>query len=460
MAQTDLLNNLQAYADNMIKEHNIPAVSLAIWNNDELQQAAAGILNLNTGVTATTDSIFQIGSITKVMTTCLVMQLVDEGRIELDKPVKHYLRDFQIADSEATESITVRQCLNHTNGIAGDFFPDDHGHEGNLIARYVDRCNLLPLIHPVGQMYSYSNSAFGIIGRLVEVVRGTSWYEAMRESIFEPLGMEHAIADPIDVIRYRAAMGHIFDGDNTDRWVLPKQPYLTLGLAPVGSTPAMSAADLITFARAHLEGGLSQSGKRWLSPESISAMQASQIKLPPFSQLSHKHAGLGWGLIDYHASNTRVVSHAGATKGFLSMLQLIPETNSAFAILMNGFKPTAFEAINRDLMAAVAGIECQEPDLEQRPVDLDDLKRYVGRYESMDTLIEVRSQDRTLMATVVYKIDPLPPQTLALKQVEGGCFATFTEDGKRSQNLVFVEENAEGVPAYLFASSRLNNRIQ
>ena len=66
------------------------------------------------------------------MTTCLVMQLVDEGRVELDNPVKQYLRDFMIADAEASETITVRQLLNHTSGMAGDFFPDDQGHEGNL----------------------------------------------------------------------------------------------------------------------------------------------------------------------------------------------------------------------------------------------------------------------------------------------------------------------------------------
>ena len=159
------LDNLQAYAEQAIAKHNIPAMSVAIWKDGELSQAAAGCLNLTTGVEATTDSIFQIGSITKVMTTCLVMQLVDEGRVNLDKPVVDYLRDFMIADAEATQTITVRQLLNHTNGIAGDYFPDDEGHQGNLIARFVDRCSFLPLMHPVGEMFSYSNAAFCVAGR-------------------------------------------------------------------------------------------------------------------------------------------------------------------------------------------------------------------------------------------------------------------------------------------------------
>ena len=205
-----------------------------MYKGSELEQAAAGICNVDTGVRITTDSVFQIGSITKVMTACLVMQLVDEGKVSLDAPVKHYVRDFMIADSKASESITVRQLLNHTSGMAGDFFPDDQGQEGNLIARYVDRCNLLPLVHSPGALYSYCNSGFVIAGRLVEIVRGISWYQAMEDYIFKPLEMSHALADPKEIIRYRAAMGHLWnDGD----WEVSKQAWLPLGMAPCGTSP-------------------------------------------------------------------------------------------------------------------------------------------------------------------------------------------------------------------------------
>ena len=150
------ITDLQTFADAQLAKYKLPAISIAVWQGSKMYQAAAGIANLATGVEATTDTIFQIGSITKVMTTCLVMQLVDEGRVDLDSPVKHYLHDFQVADSEATACITVRQLLNHTSGMAGDFFPDDNGHQGNLIARYIDRCNLLPQVHPVGEQFAYS----------------------------------------------------------------------------------------------------------------------------------------------------------------------------------------------------------------------------------------------------------------------------------------------------------------
>lgn len=455
------LADLQAYAQAQLEKHNIPAISLAIWHKGQLHQAAAGILNQQTGVEATTDAIFQIGSITKVFTTCLIMQLVDQGKIDLDLPVKYYLSDFQIADELATQTITVRQLLNHTSGMAGDFFPDDNYHQGNLIARYMDRCTLLPVIHPVGEMYSYSNSAFVVAGRLIEVVSGKSWYQAMEENIYKPLGMNQAIADPKEMIRYRVAMGHIFDGDNTDRWVLPKQEqaYLPLALAPAGATPAMSAGDLITFARAHLEQGLSHSGERWLSVDSVNTMQKQHIELPRISQISHKFAGLGWALWEHKQNDLRRFGHGGATHGSLAMLQVFPDHDAAYVVLLNGFRASALDTINADLLLAVTGVEDREPDVDGVVSDTKLLKRVEGKYESFDTVIDVSLSGEKLMACINYKIDPLPPMNLELKHVEDNSFAAFTTEGVRRPNIVFLQEDAAGVPQFIFNGSRLNGRL-
>ncbi|ETN92742.1 D-alanyl-D-alanine carboxypeptidase precursor [Gammaproteobacteria bacterium MOLA455] len=461
---TNPLDDLQAYADSAIVKRNIPAMSVAIWKDGVLTQAAAGCLNINTGVEATTDSIFQIGSITKVMTSCLVMQLVDEGRVNLDKPVVHYLRDFMIADAKATQAITVRQLLNHTNGIAGDYFPDDEGHQGNLIARFVDRCSSLPLMHPVGEMWSYSNAAFCVAGRLVEVLRGMSWYAAMQEYLFKPLGMAHAIADPKEMIRFRTAMGHVYDGDNTDRWVLPERAFLSLGQAPVGSTPAMSAENLIRFARAHLEAGANQQGQSWLSPESVKQMQQSQMALPKTSLISDKHTGLGWGMSSYHAGGIKTIGHGGGTNGFLSMLQVIPEQNAAIAILTNGVRPSAIGGLTADLLTAVTGIEMQEPEPDTT-VAFTELAKIAGVYECLDTHIKVTATEGRLLAHIVYKLDPLPPLELELRHVEALCpdeplsFAAYNNKGERCLAIVFLKPDNAGVPQYLFNGGRLNRRM-
>lgn len=452
------LNDLQAYTDAFIKTHNIPALSVAVWRNNELTQAASGCLNLNTGVAATPDSIFQIGSITKVMTASLVMQLVDEGRVDLDAPVQRYLHDFMIADEQASKMITVRQLLNHTSGIAGDYFPDDHAHQGNLIARYVDRCSMLPLVHPVGEMISYSNAAFAVAGRLIEVVRGMSWYQVIQQYLYQPLGMNHAIADPADMIRHRVATGHVYDGGNTDRWAVSERAYLTLGQAAAGTTLAMTAENLIRFARGHMDGGLSQNGQRWLSAESVAHMQTEQFQQPKASPLDKQYSGVAWRLFDDIDTGLRMVGHGGGTLGFLSTLQMIPEHNMAFAILMNGYRPAAIDAVTADFTRAFTGIDTQQPE-PNSSVAFADLPNIAGCYTSLDTTITVRTHDNKLRATIVYNIDPLPPLNIRLEHVEDSCFAVYTETGERGANIVFLKPNTQGLMQYVYNGRRLNRRV-
>ena len=450
---------LQEYAENIIKEQSIPAVSISIWHNNTLYSAAAGTLNVDTGVTATTDSIFQIGSITKVFTASLIMQLVDEGKVDLDNKVQYYLRDFQIADQEASQSLTVRQLLNHTNGIAGDFFPEDEEYDGNFIARYMDRCRSLPLIHPIGEMYSYSNSAFGIAGRLVEVVRKTSWYRAMQGYIYHPLKMLHAIADPKEAIRYRVAMGHVDKGENTEQWKLANRTYLPLGLAPAGSTPTMSARDLITFSRAHLNNGLAPSGERWLTACAVNSMQNPQIELPRQSRLSRKYAGIGWNVTDYIKDNIRVISHSGTTRGSIAMLQLIPAQNRAFVIMMNSCNLSAMSTISADLLRAISGIDSQDSEPCLVSVEIDQLKLLTGHYRSLNTSIEIILSDDNLIARITNKAEPFLTQQYLLKPVTLNCFSAYTGTGISSHDLVFLKEDNQGVPQYLFYCGRLINRV-
>lgn len=450
-------SELQEYTNKAVIQYQLPAASLAVWRNKKLYQAASGTLNLETGVEAVVDSVFQIGSVTKVMTTCLVMQLVDEGRVELDNPVKQYLRDFMIADAEASDAITVRQILNHTSGMAGDFFPDDQGHGGNLIARYVDRCNLLPLVHPPGALYSYSNSAFVTAGRLVEVVRGVGWYQAMEDYIFKPLGMNHALADPKELIRYQVAMGHLWGGD---KWELSPQPWLPLGMAPCGATPTMSASDLVLFARAHLADGQATSGKNWLSKSSVQAMQHREMAFPQTSKRISRHAGLGWALRDYHGAGSFIYGHTGATNGFYSSLQICPDKNVAFAVLINGVAPAALEAIQNHLINEIFGIEPPvEPAIDFSKPLTPKQCLVVGRYESMDKVITIVEQDLQLIAHLEYKLDPLPSENLKLFHITGECYACETLDGTRRPNWAFVMgDDVESPPIYLFDGGRLNPR--
>ena len=463
MTASSLLSDLQHYVEGIINKHCIPAISLAIWHNKQLHQAAAGILNVSTGVVATADSIFQVGSIAKVFTTCLIMQLVDEGKVELDVPVKTYLRDFQIADVEATHCITVRQLLNHTSGIAGDYFPKDSEAQGNAIARYIDRINLVPLVHSPGAQFSYSNAAFAVAGRLVEIIAGCTWYQAMDERIFQPLGMTQSIADPKEVLRYRCAMGHIRDSDNPLHWCLQPDCYSTLGLAPAGTTLAMSASDLITFVRVHLNTGKAAFGKQWLPADKLKLMQSPDIALPPNSQIFDSYWGLGWAVMKAKRCATKIVWHSGQVGGQMSMLRFFPERDIAFAVLINGRQPDVLDDIVNDLSEELVGIHCKEPDLIPAKFNTVSLKPFTGTFNSFSAVYKVAlkegGQETNVLAMSQTDKQYYITTEFSLFPLGEHIFAVYTAEGIRQPNLVFIQNNDDNTPTHLFYGGRLNSRI-
>ena len=465
-SQADLSNDLQSYVDSLIEKQRIPAVSIAVWHKNRLYRAAAGVLNITTGVEATPDSIFQIGSITKVFTASLVMQLVDEGLIDLDTPVKKYLRNFHIADIEATRSITVRQLLNHTNGMTGDYFPDDSYDSGNTLARYVDRIHLLPLIHSPGQMFSYSNAGYALAGHLVEVVSGISWHQAMVDRIFEPLGLCHAVADPKETLRYRAAIGHIQNPGGPHhvgtQWTLPSACYMSLSQAPAGTTPMMTASDLITFARAHLNRGQSAAGKVWLTPSSNHLMQQTSVELPPYDQMFQHYRGLGWGISTHKQSGILMIGHTGQTLGQTSMLRLLPTQNSAFAVLLNGVKPGALDDIANKLTLALTNIDCSVPEPQVVRSNIEDLQAYIGTYDSITDRYKV-ALARGYHGNKGLILSALDKNSKVVNEFNLRClgehiFAVYNSKGQRQANLMFIHHHSDAVPSHLFFGFRMNPR--
>jgi CubicO group peptidase (beta-lactamase class C family) len=467
MSATDLIatlskhlpDNLQAYAEQALTDHNLPAISLAVWKDNQLSLAAAGCLNADTGVEATTDSIFQIGSITKVFTTVLMMKLVERGLVDLDKPVKHYLRDFAVADVEATQTITVKQLLNHSNGIAGDYFPDDQDEDGPHIARYVLRCSQLPLVHPVGDGYSYSNAAFAIAGRLIEVVSGMSWFDAMEQWIYQPLGMLQAICRPADTIRFRAALGHLSDTDNPDNYHTCSGRYLSLGQSPAGTTPTMTAADLIAFGRAHLEGGVTQTGERWLSEETVLAMQQPTNNMPITSTALKGAMGLGWALSTHNQSGLKIVAHTGGTNGQCALLRLFPEHNACFVILLNRQNLEGLMSIGNTLTQAITGVDITAaPTAEPVNLSADQLQPYVGHYHAYAGDFYLTLGANGLEAKFVDAVDEEEPSIFSLNPVGDECFEAKNSQGVIRAIVRFMKPDNEGRPCRLFGMGRLFQR--
>ncbi len=204
----------------LIAKYQVPGAAVGVCVGDEVIDSAAGVLSKATGVEATADSVFQLGSITKLWTTTLVMQLVDEGRVDIDAAVRDYLPAFALADESAAAVITVRQLLCHTAGFEGDIFTDT-GKGDDCLEKYLPVLADVPQLFPPGELFSYSNAGFCVLGRIVEALRGKPFDDCLREHLFTPLGLTHAANGPYEAILYRAAVGPASTGAGTPARIRP-----------------------------------------------------------------------------------------------------------------------------------------------------------------------------------------------------------------------------------------------
>ncbi|WP_406638423.1 serine hydrolase [Amycolatopsis sp. WGS_07] len=369
----------------LLAKHQVPGAAIAVLADGEVIDHAAGVVNQGTGVESTVDSVFQIGSITKVWTTTLAMQLVDEGRLDLDRPVRDYLPEFALGDEEAAAAITVRQLTCHTAGFEGDIFTDT-GPGDDCVEKLVATLSDVPQLFPPGERFSYNNAGYCVLGRVVEVLRGKCWDDCVREHLFAPLGLTHAASGPYDAIRYRAAIGHVSPKPDEDPVPAPVWA-LTRSNSPAGSTLAMRPRDLLTFVRMHLNEGKADDGTQVVLPESLLAMREPQTAVPYLGVMS-AHWGLGWMLFDWDGG--KVIGHDGGTIGQSAFLRVVPEQGVAIALLTNGGQPMhVYQEIFTKLLDELAGVTVPplpEPNPAEAPADLS---RYVGEYSSMvaDTVV-------------------------------------------------------------------------
>ncbi|WP_370962445.1 serine hydrolase domain-containing protein [Amycolatopsis sp. cg9] len=372
----------------LLAEHQVPGASVAVYAGGETIDHAAGVLNKATGVEADTDSLFQIGSITKIWTTTLALQLADEGLLDLDQPVRKYLPEFKIADEDSAARITVRQLMCHTSGFEGDIFTDT-GRGDDCVEKYVATLGDVPQLFAPGEMFSYNNAAFCVLGRVVEVLRGKAYNVCLAEHLFVPLGLTHAAASPYEAIRFRAALGHLTPEPGADPepagvWALAASN------APAGAMLAMRPRDLVTFAAMHLRDGEGPDGTRVLGADSARAMRERVVELPDLGLMGDAW-GLGWSLFDW--AGGEVVGHDGGTIGQSSFLRLAPGHDVAVALLTNGGNPIAlYTEVVGHVLKELTGIELAVPPVPDPAAPRIDATRYVGEYSSSVADITV-SQD-------------------------------------------------------------------
>ena len=442
---------IKTFISEKMAHYGIPGVSLGVIAGESQEVVTFGVTHIETELPVTTDTLFQVGSNTKTMTATLMMILAEEGKLDLDAPIRFVLPDFRLQDETVAAGATIRQLLTHSTGWIGDHFIDT-GPGADAKARYTTSMAKIPQLVPPNFAFSYNNSAFAIAGHVIETVTGMLYEEAMIEKLFKPLGMAHSLFDAADVMLGRFAVGHIGppmvdEIQVAGPWPLPRAMY-------AAGAVAASAEDMLTYARFYLNGGKVGNGKQLISPAGM-----AELWEPRFPTSSGGQVAMSW-FVEQQGDLTSY-RHGGATVGQLSSFKIVPEKGFAYASLTNAHNGRNFNAdLEAQLLNHFCGIEPAAPELRD-PTEAE-LEQLLGRYERPMVDLDFTTHNGKLKVQLISKqgfptadVPPRPPSPLM------DCFMTaagqlWVMDGSDAGSEAQILRRDDGSIGWIRMGSRLH----
>ncbi len=467
----------QPYSDHFIRlgdqinrkmrEECVPGVAFGVLTNSRPYTAAFGTTSVDHPLPATDDTLFQIGSITKTFTATLLMQLVEQGQLALDAPLRHYLPGFRVRDDTVSASATARHLLTHTAGWTGDFFIDT-GEGDDASAKYVARMAELEQLAPLGTHFSYNNAGFYLAQHLIETLTERPYHTVLKEMLLEPLGIQQAYLTAADVMTRRFAVGHLVTGEKDEERAEVAQPWaLPRAVNAVGGL-VTNVKELLRYAQFHLGDGTTESGERLLSAESMETMQTPQIT----KWGKREFMGLSWWIDDEGNADEplRVVYHGGGTKGQISRLVLVPERQFALAMVTNADRggrviDEAYRWCMREYLGVEPNIPQPQTALEQGNVAVETLHEYVGRYERPMNNAEIALDGDALTLSITYKAGfptedvPPPPPVGPSRCVPCEADRLLVLEGPLKESTLDFLRRKDGSVGWL-RTSRLHRRVE
>jgi len=322
-------DGIDAYIEEQMQRLNIPGISLAIIEGDQIVYLRGFGRARPYGEEPLPQTPFFIGSTTKSFTALAVMQLVEAGKVDLDAPLQHYLPWFRVADPQASAQITVRHLLNQTSGLPlspGWQSLADFDDSPDATERQARALSTLLLERQPGSAFEYSNVNYNLLGLVIEAASGESYADYIQTHIFDPLKMSHSYTLQEVAQQDGLAVGH-------QTWFGIPVPVPDLSV-PGGSLPSgqliSSAEDMAHYLIAHLNEG-SYAGTQILSPEGVaelhrSAVEASTLGPPGWY-------GMGWYIVEQDQMS--ILFHSGMIPSFYTYMVLLPEQKKGVVLLVN-----------------------------------------------------------------------------------------------------------------------------
>lgn len=360
------LQEIDSYILGQMKDLDIPGVAIGIVRGDQVVYTQGYGVADDAGRAMTSDTPFLIASLSKSITALGIMQLVEEGKINLDAPVQTYLPWFRVADEEVSSKITVRHLLHQTSG-----FDERESYTRNLntdtsddaLEKSIRALNTAELNFTSGEAFEYANTNYDILGLLIQTVSGQSYEEYIEEKIFAPLDMDQSYTSLED-----ARAGNMTRGYYPLFGITTAYDHLMPYSQTVKPSAGLfsSAEDLTHYLIVHLNDGQYQNNAL-LSSEGMNQLHISGIQ---FSE----NAGyaMGWTVFPFNEMTSAMqdggvptgIAHRGDWVGYYSIMVLIPELETGVVLLMNksdASKASEMFNLGWSLCMLAVGLEPLEP---------------------------------------------------------------------------------------------------
>ncbi len=336
LSETEIVKELEAFLEKLVAADYFSGSVLVAKEGKPIFQKAYGTANQQTRAANQLDTKFNLGSMNKMFTAVAIAQLAEQGQLSFDDTVGKHLPDYPNKDVAA--KVKIHHLLTHTSGI-GDYF-DNPEYEARrerirTVGDYLALFASEPLDFEPGARFRYSNGGFIVLGAIIEKVSGMSYFDYVRENIYNKAGMKNTDCYETDQPVPNLAIGYTLQGPH-GRFV-PGQRRDNLKLHVVKGGPARggfsTVEDLLAFSRALL-------GHKLLSPKSTDALLAGKIEM--------SGAKYAYGFMEEWVNGKRIVGHGGGFAGINGQLDIYPELGYTVAVLSN-YDPMAATAVAHKL---------------------------------------------------------------------------------------------------------------
>ena len=455
------MNDLQEFLTAKASELGVPGATAGVIVDGKEITAFHGVTSVENPLDVDERTLFQFGSTGKTFTATAVMRLVEQGKLDLDAPVRTYVPELRLKDEDAARDVTVLQLLNHVAGWEGDSLHDT-GDGDDCLEKFVEHMATLQQVTPLGTTVSYNNASLSLAGHVIARVTGTTYEQAVKDLLLDPLGLDMTFFKQNDIMTRRFVVGHEQKDDGTVAvarpWGLPRSG------APAGGMSA-TVGDQLAWARFHLGDGTAPDGTRLLTKETLTRMQQPTQETP--GSALGDGIGISWLLKD--VDGTPMVSHGGTTHGQYSDFHLVPSRGFAVTCLSN-CGPNGSQlnhAVTQWALEHYLGLK--EAELVTAERSEDELAEFTGSFETIAVTVEISAVRGGLDCLIAPKPEMLramresgeeapeqPPLHIGL--VEGADTYVVTEGPAKGMRGFFTRD-ASGRIDGVHLGGRLASRV-